>query len=228
MSQYGQVILSSLEFTASSETSGIVNGIINLEVLLLDNQNNPVENAPIYFHWVSGDFHGLDREIFSYDNDLYALTDVDGKAKTQMKVVNTGKTVINAAVNEPVELISSTTTLTISDEETEIYITNFTYFGSAWQDNINGTFDYIDTVFRDIENFSFYDLAISHAEVVNSNLQTRNEAVLFIKRATYNGKSYLSDSESSSMRTAIISRLSSEINIGYSDIEIRSSRKTPK
>jgi len=128
MSQYGEVTLNTLTFTGSSETSGLVNETMTLEVELKDTSNDPIENAPIYFHWISGDFHGLDNEAFVYDNGSYAVTDSNGKATALLKVVNIGETVINASVNNPSELNSSNETLTLTDDETEIYITNFKHF----------------------------------------------------------------------------------------------------
>ena len=225
MSQYGEVTLDTLTFTGSSETTGYANETMSLEVELKDTDTNPVENAPIYFHWLSGDFHGLDHEAFVYDNGSYAVTDSNGKATALLKVVNIGETIINASVNDPSELNSANETLTLIDNETEIYITNFKYQGSSWFTNINAVFDYVDAVFRDISNFDFFDLAISHIEIIDANQNTSNEAILFVKRGKYNDNSYLSDSDSSTLRTAIINKLNSESDITFNDVEVRSQRK---
>jgi len=225
MSQYGSATLSTLTFTGASETTGYVNEMMTLEVELKDTDTNPVENAPIYFHWLSGDFHGLDNEAFVYDNGSYAVTDANGKATALLKVVNIGETIINASVNDPSELNAANETLTLIDDETEIYVTNFKYLGDSWFTDINIVFDYMDALLRDIDNFDFFDLAISNIEIVDANQNTSNEAILFVKRGKYNNISYLSDTNSATLRTAIINKLNSDSDITFDDVEVRSQRK---
>mgnify|MGYP000858070760 CR=1 FL=1 len=227
MSQYGSTTLSSLTFTVSSGTVGLVNGVISLEVLLLDINSDPVEGAPIYFHWVSGDYHGHDADIFFYDNgeSNYATTGANGKATGQIKVVNVGSTLINATVNNPSELTSLTSSLTINDEETEVYVTGFEYQGSPWMTDIEATLYLLDDAMRDIVGLDFWDLALNHSEAIDANQQTRTAAILFMKRVTYNNIAYLSSADSSALRTAIITKLNSISDISFDDVEVRSSKK---
>lgn len=227
MSQYGSTTLLSLTFTPASETTGLVHGVIDLEVLLLDTDSQPVQGAPIYFHWVSGDFHGHDENIFLYDNgdSSYATTGADGKATAKMMVVNVGHTLIRASVNNPPELNSSTASLTISDEETEIYVTGFEYQGSAWMTDISAVLYILDEAMRDITGLDYWDLALNHSEAIDANQQSRTMAIMFMKRVTLNSSGYLSNADAANLRTSIITKLNSISNISFTDVEIRSSKK---
>lgn len=112
----------------------------------------------------------------------------------------------------------------MSVDQTDIYITGVLYQQDAYPTDPQPLFILIDNAFREISGLGYEYLDINRAENRLSNGTTREQLLIFMKEVKYNDESYLTDTSSSSVRTALINKLAELTDITYSDIEIRTKR----
>jgi len=112
--------------------------------------------------------------------------------------------------------------LTVDD--TQIYVTGVLYQEDAYPIDPTSLFDLVDIAFREISGLGYWELLINRSESRFSNTTTREQLLIFMKDVVYNGDRYLTNSQSSGLRTAIINKLDSLSDITYADVEIRTSR----
>ena len=109
-------------------------------------------------------------------------------------------------------------------DDTQVYVTGVLYQQDAYPSDPSVLFDITDEAFRQITGLEFWELLINRSECRFSNGSTREQLLIFMKDVIYNGNKYLTDAQSSNLRTAIIDKLDSMSDITYSDVEIRTSR----
>jgi hypothetical protein len=114
--------------------------------------------------------------------------------------------------------------MTIND--TQVYATGVLYQETAYPDSPDALFKIVDEKLREITEVTYFVLAINRAENRFSNSTTREQLLIFMKDVQYNSNSYLSDSDSASLRTAVINKLDTITDLTYNDVEIRTTRKT--
>ena len=110
--------------------------------------------------------------------------------------------------------------------DTQIYVTGVLFNEDAFPSDPSVMFSTIDAKFREITSLTWSYLCINRAENRFANTTTREQLLIFMKNATYNGDAYLSDTNSASLRSDLISKLNSIVSITYVDVEIRTTRKT--
>lgn len=110
-------------------------------------------------------------------------------------------------------------------DDTQVYITGVLYQQDAYPSDPSSLFSLIDQAFRQISGLEYWELLINRSECRFSNSTTREQLLLFMKDVKYNGTSFLSDIQSSNMRTAIINKLNELSDITYNDVEIRTTRQ---
>ena len=112
----------------------------------------------------------------------------------------------------------------MSTDDTQVYVTGVLYQEDAYPSDPSALFDFIDEAFRQISGLEFWELLINRSECRFSNSTTREQLLIFMKDVVYNGVKFLSDTQSSTLRTAIIDKLGSLDELSYSDVEIRTTR----
>jgi len=114
----------------------------------------------------------------------------------------------------------------MSVDDTQVYVTGVLYQEDAYPSDPSALFKLIDEAFRQISGLEFWELLINRAECKFANSTTREQLLIFMKDVVYNSVTFLSDTQSSSLRTAIINKLGTLADITYVDVEIRTSRTT--
>ena len=109
-------------------------------------------------------------------------------------------------------------------DDTQAYVTGVLYNESAFPDDPSILFGIVDGAFREIADLEYQFCSINRAENRFSGGTTREQLLIFMKYITYDGNSYLSDTESGNLRTALINKLDAIDDLTYVDVEIRSSR----
>jgi hypothetical protein len=112
----------------------------------------------------------------------------------------------------------------MSTDDTQIYVTGVLYQEDAYPSDPSALFSLIDEAFRQISGLEFWELLINRSECRFSNSTTREQLLIFMKDVVYSGTRFLSDAQSSSLRTAIIDKLDSLSDITYTDVEMRTTR----
>jgi hypothetical protein len=217
-SQYGSVTLNSLVFTVNTQTLGQVDDTLSLEIHLEDTNNEPVENAPIYFSQT-----GASQYSIIHTDGNYSLTNAQGKATATVILHNIGKTIIKADVNQPSEM-SQTIEILGVDDEIQLYITGITINANSFTDDPQEFFRTIDGRLREVEGFSWHELGINQSEIINSSDDTSTQILVFFKQASFYGNQYLTAIESSALRTAIILKLNEISGLTFNDVELRCNR----
>jgi len=108
--------------------------------------------------------------------------------------------------------------------DTQVYVTGVLYQQDAYPSDPSDMFKLIDGAFREISGLEFWILSINRSECRFANATTREQLLIFMKDVVYNSNAFLSDTQSSSLRTAIINKLDELSDIQYSDVEIRTTR----
>lgn len=114
----------------------------------------------------------------------------------------------------------------MTTDDTQIYVTGVLYDMESFPDDPHIVFNKIHTKFSEISGLGYGKLAINRAENRFSNGTTREQMLIFMKDVTYSGNSYLTDAQSTSLRSDLISKLNSITEITYDDVEIRTTRTT--
>ena len=114
----------------------------------------------------------------------------------------------------------------MTTDNTQTYITGVLYNGDAFPSDPTELFTLIDGKLREIVDLEYEYLNINRAENKFSNGTTREQLLIFMKDIVYAGNSYLSDTSSAALRTAIINVLNDIVNLTYTDVEVRSTRVT--
>jgi len=112
-------------------------------------------------------------------------------------------------------------------DEIATYIKGVQYNASAWNSDVeNNIFAQVDLALRELDSLEFGDLNVyqSHAFVTSSE-NVYEAMMIFFKKATYNSNGYISDTDSATLRTNIMTQLNTVDNLTYSDVELRVSRK---
>lgn len=111
-------------------------------------------------------------------------------------------------------------------DDTQVYITGVLYQSDAYPDDATPLFNVVDDAFREIEDLEYRYLDINRSECRFSGGTTREQLLIFMKDVNYKNNDYLSDTDSSSLRMALVNKLNSLSDITFSDVEIRSTRTT--
>ena len=114
----------------------------------------------------------------------------------------------------------------MTTNDTQVYITGVLYQESAYPDDPSILFSIVDEKFREITEMGYEYLDINRSENRFSNETTREQLLIFMKDVLYNSTSYLTDSQSVALRTALINKLDTITNLTYTDVEIRTTRVT--
>jgi len=109
-------------------------------------------------------------------------------------------------------------------DDTQVYIKGVLYQQDAYPTDATDLFNLIDESFRQISGFKFNELLINRSECRFSNGTTREQLLIFFKDIMYTENSFLTDTQSTNLRNAIINKLDSLTDISYNDVEIRTSR----
>jgi hypothetical protein len=109
-------------------------------------------------------------------------------------------------------------------DDTQIYITGVLYQYDAFPSDPKILFGYIDEKLREITLLEYQFLSINRSENRFSNGTTREQLLIFMKDIKYNNVVFLSDSGSAALRTTLINKLNSLLDITYNDVEIRTTR----
>lgn len=112
----------------------------------------------------------------------------------------------------------------MSTEDTQVYVTGFLYQSDAYPSDPMTLFGVVDNTLRTIQGLDYWELLINRSECRFSNSTTREQLLIFLKDATYNSVAFLSDTDSTSLRTAIKDALDSVADFTYTDVEIRTSK----
>jgi len=112
----------------------------------------------------------------------------------------------------------------MSVDDTQVYVTGVLYQEDAYPSDPSAMFSLVDEAFRQISGLEYWELLINRSECRFANSTTREQLLLFMKDVVYNNTRFLSDSQSSSLRTAIINKLTSLPDIEFSDVEVRTTR----
>lgn len=113
-----------------------------------------------------------------------------------------------------------------TNNDTQVYVTGVLYQSDAFPDDPSILFDLMDENFREISGLAFEYLSINRTEARFSGGTTREQLLIFMKNVTYNSDSYLSSTNSASLRTAINNKLDTVTDLTYVDTEIRTTRTT--
>lgn len=219
-SQWGSADILSITITESSDKFKQIHDVFNIEIETKDTNNEGIEAAPVYLKCVNN------KEIdILYTDGSHSLTDVNGKAIVQIIPRQQGKIQLVASINFPSEKDSPNFEVLCIDDETEIYIRGASYQTQNFINNPVVFYQKVITVLENIENLIWEEIGINQSHNVNSDNQLSEDIVIFLKKARYNGAEYMSDTVSNSLRTEIISKLNNDFDIGFTDVEIRSSRK---
>jgi len=112
-------------------------------------------------------------------------------------------------------------------DETQLYVTGILYKGDAFPSDPKVLFGIIDNAIRNnITNLTYSSSCINRSENRFSNSTTREQLLFFIKDIVYAGNAYLSDTDSASLRTAMINVFNNITDLTYTDVEVRSTRVT--
>ena len=114
--------------------------------------------------------------------------------------------------------------MSVTTDNTQVYITGVLYQGDAFPDDATPLFNVVDDAFREIDTLEYQYLDINRSECRFSGGTTREQLLIFMKNVTYGGNSYLSDTESGNLRTAIVNALNGLSDVTYSDVEVRTTR----
>jgi hypothetical protein len=112
----------------------------------------------------------------------------------------------------------------MSTDDTQVYVTGVLYQQSAYPSNIDLLVSLVDDAFRQILGLKYSELLVNRSECRFSNTTTREQLLLFLKDVSFNDVKFISDSQSTSMRTAIINKLNELSDIEYDNVEIRTTR----
>jgi len=219
-SQWGSANYKSVTFTNNSQRIGVRSDLIDLEIKLLDTNDEGIENAPVYFYVDSGVNHSL----YHADGD-YSLTDAQGIARCSVELKEEGLSNIIAQVDSPAEISSIPFEIQTVDEEVEIYIRGITFQTKHFVNDYNGFYSHLETIFKSIPNLSWQEMAFNQANIVDSGNNAYEQLVVFLKRASFNFKCYLTEEDAGTLRTAIINKLNADPDILYQDVELRTYRK---
>ena len=108
---------------------------------------------------------------------------------------------------------------------TQIFITGILYNDEAFPSNPKELFNIIDEKIRNgIPLLTFKNSCINRSENRFSNSNVREQLMYFIQYAKYNNNEFLSDIDSETLRSQLITVFNNIDNVTYNDIEIRSSR----
>jgi hypothetical protein len=110
-------------------------------------------------------------------------------------------------------------------DQTDVYITGVLYEQNAYPDNPNIVFDILDSAFRNIQGLYYENFGVNRSECRFSNSDTREQLLVFLKNVIVNGNKFLTDMQSTSLRSSLISALNSVIDISFTDVEIRTTRE---
>lgn len=111
------------------------------------------------------------------------------------------------------------------NDNTQVYITGITYNTQSFPDDPHVVFDVVYVKLCEIANLSFGSLYVNRAENRFSNGTVREQMLVFMKNVSYSGNAYLSDSQSSTVRTNIINKMNELTEISYIDVEVRTTRE---
>jgi hypothetical protein len=109
-------------------------------------------------------------------------------------------------------------------DDTQIYITGVLYQSDAFPTDPKILFALIDGKLREITALEFQFLSINRAENRFSNETTREQLLIFMKDIKYDGVVFLSDTNSSALRTAIVNKMNDTAELIFNDVEIRTTR----
>ena len=116
----------------------------------------------------------------------------------------------------------------MSTDDTQVYVTGFLYQQDAYPSDPMPLFAMIDEAFRQISGLEYWELLINRSECRFANTTTREQLLIFLKGVVYNSVTFLSDSQSTTLRTALINKLDSlSSTVSYDDVVIRTSRTIP-
>lgn len=109
-------------------------------------------------------------------------------------------------------------------DDTQVYINGVLYQSEAFPSDPKILFNIIDEKLRELTSLEYQFLSINRAENRFSNETTREQLMIFMKDVKYNSNVFLSDSESSSLRTDLINKINTISEFSYDDVEIRITR----
>ena len=112
-------------------------------------------------------------------------------------------------------------TVITGNDEMQVYVTEVLYNSSAYPADPQPVFDLIDGAFREIDGLDYSFLSINRTEARFSGGSTREQLLIFMKNVTYNDLTFLTDTDSSTLRTNIKNKLDTLGAITYTDVEIR-------
>ena len=104
---------------------------------------------------------------------------------------------------------------------TDMYVTGVLYNESAFPDSPNDLFSVVDAAFRTISILDYVSLNINRSETRFSNGTTREQLLIFMKDITYNGNTWLTLTDVTAFRNAIIAALNTVDSLTYDDVEVR-------
>jgi hypothetical protein len=111
-------------------------------------------------------------------------------------------------------------------DQNDVYITGVLYLESAYPDNPISIFNELDNELRTISGFSYEYFYVNRSECRFSDSSTREQLLIFLKNVKLNGNTFLSNSQSTSLRSSIISVMNSLINsFSYNDVIMRTYRE---
>jgi len=109
-------------------------------------------------------------------------------------------------------------------DQTDVYITGVLYNSDAYPDDPQSVFAPVDEAFRDIADLEWQFLNVNRAENRFSGGTTREQLLIFMKNVTVGGTSFLSDTQSTTLRNNLITALNTISSITFVDVEIRTTR----
>jgi hypothetical protein len=110
-------------------------------------------------------------------------------------------------------------------DQTDLYITGALYQQSAYPDSSVTVFNELDEAFRAIDGVKYQNFCVNRSECKFSDSSTREQLLIFLKGLTLNDSSFLTDTQSTNLRTSFIDVLNQLIDLTYDDVQIRTSRE---
>jgi len=109
-------------------------------------------------------------------------------------------------------------------DDTQIYVTGVLYQQSAYPSDVTQLLYLIDDALAQISELKYSEVLINRSECRFSNSTTREQLLVFLKDVSFNDIKFLSDSQSTSLRVALISQLNQLSDLEYDSVEIRTTR----
>ena len=193
--------------------------------------------ATTKYNSCSGDYNASDGTAAPGSNSIQNLTDVQANFIDKVNGdfhIGTDSILIDAGTNESGTFTKDIDEQTIqiwmigadypitTTEETQCYIIGGLYNSDAYPDDPTDLYNDINSKLGEVSGLSYTQLSINRSENRFSGGSTREQLLVFLKDVTYNNDTYLNDSNSSTLRTNIISKLDEMTNFTYTDVEIRS------